>query len=566
MGWVSSCYLPSIPNRIGQKQLVTSSNCSSTSTINSSSSDSFNQTNLVADYNDVSGSTNELSKQVQADNAGGGFNLQAFEMRLGIPGGNAYFERQEDGSYRREFEGINAADTSVWWIQGNTLYCEGGTLSIDNGNGTITTQNVTRGVYFINAQGQIERRDGDIQSWTIPLARLRATVGSNGSAYYVNPDGLAHYLVVDQNRRRRGLIWRADGQLYINGQWALCPNPPPGTMFVGGPNAQGQWVMPGANPNEPPYHLASNGNTIIRYRGTGNNFTVQQYNRDNNTWSNISLSSISDINLYRQIIHSLLPNATHGDNNTTHVTLSNGQTITLSYSNVNGQSTITITEGNPQSIFNNLNQAEHQMFQMLSSQCNLQIRVGNNNHTLQVLTVNNNEGRPELRYQYQGNGQTTICSRYAVVGNDLHQIVHLHNWHYQGSPQRSAPVYGYRTNNGQSYVAWEHAPLPPLPTPPAPPPPPQVVRTYTIEHQDGTINHNLSYRVLVYNNGAVSVTISNWGVGFQDGPNPNITGYAFETNRQIAFTRAILAARTWAEIEALIRDLPSGEGAVVTVQ
>ncbi|GEM_PF-6611652 len=434
-----------------------------------------------------------LDTQTQPENGvGSGINLSEFGRRL--PLGSSTLVKQKDGSYSRVFD-RNIADNTSYWIQGDSLYAEGpeggnGTVSIDNGTGGVTTQTVTRGVYYLSGENGVGHRNEEILSWTKPLAGIGATPSNNGSAHYVDGVGLAHYLVLNESGQSSGRIWRADGQLYVNGSWTPCATAPTGTMFVGTASADGRWIMPGANPNEPPFYLAGNEKTIIRYKGLGNNLTVQQYNQSNNSWSNLNLTSVSDINLYRQVVHALLPNASQGTNNTTQLTLSNGQTIQLSYSNIGDKSTVTIADVNPQTVFNNLNQADHQIFQMLISQCNLQIRVGSNNYTLQAWAGSNNDERSELRYQYQSNGQTTVCSRYAVVGDgnniNYHQIVHLHNWLYTSLPQHTAPVYGYKSN-GQN-VEWDHDPI-------------SVVRngtTYTLAHSNGQFrlvngNQNIPY-------------------------------------------------------------------------
>jgi hypothetical protein len=218
-----------------------------------------------------------------------GINLDEFARRLTIPGGSATFRRQENGSYRREFADINAADTSVWWIQGNTLYCEGGTLSIDNGTGSVTTQNVTRGVYSLSGENGIGHRNEEILPWTRSLATLNLTVGSDGSSYYVNGVGLAHHLVLNEPGQPQGRIWRADGQLYANGTWTPCATAPEGTMFTGTASPDGQWIFPSNDSNPQPFLiLRTRSGRIIRFRSGTTDLRVFEYNRNTNSWSQLS--------------------------------------------------------------------------------------------------------------------------------------------------------------------------------------------------------------------------------------------------------------------------------------
>ncbi|GEM_PF-4827045 len=218
-----------------------------------------------------------------------GINLAEFGRRLGISGGNASFIRQQDGSYKRVFGGINASDNTMYWVQGNGLYAEGpgdsnGTVSIDNGNGGVITQTVTKGFYYLNRENGIGHRNEAISPWTKPLAGIGVAAGNDGSTYYVNGVGLAHHLVLNEPGQPSGRIWRADGQIYANGNWTPCATAPQGTIYVGTASPDGRTnIVPSEDTNPAPWLvIKTESGRHLRFRPGNTDLRVFEYS--NNSW------------------------------------------------------------------------------------------------------------------------------------------------------------------------------------------------------------------------------------------------------------------------------------------
>ncbi|GEM_PF-4743283 len=86
---------------------------------------------------------------------------------------------------------------------------------------------------------------------------------------------------------------------------------------------------------------------------------------------------------------------------------------------------------------------------------------------------------------------------------------------------------------------------------------PNYGHIFTITHQEGTWRSNLDYYVYVNQNGSIRVQFDHRG-GF-DAESGDITGYGFESESQVNFTRSMLEARTWEQLDEALRSVGSGE-------
>jgi hypothetical protein len=214
-----------------------------------------------------------------------GINWGEFGRRLSIPDGGALFVQQKDGSYKREFAGTNGdtssnKDTSVWWVQGKELYCEGGHITVNNENKGI----VTKGVYYLSGKDDIAHRNEDILPWTKPLAGINAFVSSDGYTYRVNGIGLAHHLVLNEPGQPPGRIWRADHQLYVNGVWTPCATAPKGIIYVGTASTDGRTnIVPSEDTNPAPWLVVkTESGRHLRFRP--GNTDIRVFEHSNNSW------------------------------------------------------------------------------------------------------------------------------------------------------------------------------------------------------------------------------------------------------------------------------------------
>ena len=126
----------------------------------------------------------------------GNADLDGFARAMSAGQEGVQFVKQPNGSYRRIFPppapgGVQITDNTVYWMQGNELYSEGGQLTgLPGGNVAIPA-----GTFTLNSDtGAVSHRAGGILPWTRGLATSGATYQGNG--VYGLPDGTTAYLQI----------------------------------------------------------------------------------------------------------------------------------------------------------------------------------------------------------------------------------------------------------------------------------------------------------------------------------------------------------------------------------